>query len=176
LKYSQDLLFEGKHFSEHEFSSPKNARLVIETRSAEGVVVRSMTRRTRIRLTATLVTDAIDRAGAGDAFMAGFLLGLGDEGIADVGAIDERKLEEAIQRGQALGALTCLYIGATSLLEKLPLPAKLNEAISLTRKEHKIPEGLKNSSAVEEWLESHPLTDMKQIEDGSKCPLCKLPK
>ena len=171
LKYSKDLLFEGRPFSEHPFSSPKNAKLIIETRSANGVVIR--TRRSRIRLTITPLMSAIDRAGAGDAFMAGFLLGLGDEGIADVGAIDDRKLEEAVQRGQALGAMACLYIGATSLLENLSL-TELNEAITLTVKEHKIPEGLNNNS-VQKWLDAHQPTDINgQFKDDSKCPLCKL--
>jgi sugar/nucleoside kinase (ribokinase family) len=175
LKYSQDLLFENRPFSEHAFSSPEGAKLIIETRSERGVVIRSMSRRSRLRLTVTPLMNAVDRAGAGDAFMAGFLHGLGDEGIADVGAIDERKLEEAVQRGQALGALACLYIGSTSLLENLSL-TELNNAIDLTIEKRKIPPELINSNTVEEWLRTHQLTDVnKQFEGDSKCSLCKLP-
>jgi len=177
LKYSQDLLFENRLFSEHAFSSPENAKLIIETRSASGVVIK--TRRSRLRLTITPLTYAVDRAGAGDAFMAGFLVGLGDEGIADPGAIDERKLEEAVQKGQALGALACLHIGATSLLNNLSLE-ELNDAINQTLKERKIPTKLNSEavqdSTIQKWLEIHQPTDTKkQFKDNSRCPLCELP-
>jgi len=179
LKYSQSLFFETRPFSEHAFSSPKNAKLIIETRSENGVVVRSMTHRSRLRLTITPLTYAVDRAGAGDAFMAGFLVGLGDEGIADVGALNERKLEEAVQRGQALGALACLYIGATSLLDNLSLN-ELNDAIIRTVNERKIPIELNNesvqNSTIQKWLELHRLTEKKkQFQDDSICSLCELP-
>lgn len=179
LKYSQNLLFEGRSFSEHAFSSPKDAKLIIETRSENGVVIRSIAHRSRLRLTITPLTYAVDRAGAGDAFMAGFLVGLGDKGIADPGAINERKLEEAIQRGQALGALACLHIGATSLLENLSLK-ELNDAITLTVRERKIPTELNSEtvqdSTIQKWLKIHKLTnEKKQFEDDSRCPLCELP-
>ena len=170
LKYSQDLLFEGIPFREHVFSSPKNAKLIIETRSESGVVVKSTARRSRLRLTITPLTYAVDRAGAGDAFMAGFIIGLGDKGISDVEAIDERKLEEAVQRGQALGALACLYIGATSLLNNLTT-TELNDAINLTVRERKIPEVL-NSNTVQNWLELHKTTNLDN-KNASKCPLCE---
>jgi len=179
LKYSQSLLFEGRPFSEYAFSSPRDAKLIIETRSENGVVVRSITHRSRLRLTITPLTYAVDRAGAGDAFMAGFLIGLGDEGIADIGAINELKLEKAIQRGQAQGALACLYIGATSLLDNLSLK-ELNDAITRTVKERKIPSELNSEtvqdSTIQRWLELHRLTDTKkQFQDDSRCPLCELP-
>ena len=176
LKYSQDLYFENMFFSEHEFSSPENARIIIETRAERGVVVK--TRRSRLRLTITPLTYAIDRGGAGDAFMAGFLVGLGDKGIADPGSVDERKLEEAVQKGQALGALACLHIGATSLLNNLSLE-ELNDAINQTIKERKIPEKLNSetvqNNTIQEWLELHRLSDTKkQFEDDSICPFCEL--
>jgi sugar/nucleoside kinase (ribokinase family) len=182
LKYSQSLFYEGMPFSEHAFSSPKNVKLIIETRSARGVVVKSMTRRSRLRLTITPLTYSVDSGGAGDAFMAGFLVGLGDEGIADVGSVNEKKIEEAIQRGQALGALACLYIGATSLLENLPL-AELNNVITQTVKERKIPTKFNSDTVqdrtIQKWLELHQLKDkekdIKQTEDNIKCPICELP-
>jgi len=176
LKYSQDLYFENRPFSDHAFSSPKNAGIIIETRSANGVVVK--TRRSRLRLTITPLTYAVDSAGAGDAFMAGLLLGLGDDGIADPGAVNERKLEEAVQRGQAFGALACLYIGATSLLDNLSLE-ELNNAITRTVKEHEIPEKLNSETlqneTVKKWLGLHGIKEKnKRSEDGSGCSLCEL--
>jgi len=180
LKYSQDLFFEYRPFSEHKFSSPKNAKLIIETRSASGVVVKSMAHRSRLRLTITPLTYAVDQAGAGDAFTAGFLIGLGDEGITNPKAMDERKLEEAVQRGQALGALACLYIGATSLLNYLSLK-ELNDAINQTIRERRIPAKLNSETVqdnnIQKWLELYRQTDAKkQFQDDSRCPLCELPK
>jgi fructokinase len=177
LKYSRDLSFKGEgFFGEHRFlsSPPKNIKLIIETRSEEGVVVRSMVRRSRLRLAVTPLGKeyVVDKAGAGDAFMAGFLVGLGDKRIANIGAIDNGELEEAVQKGQALGALACLYVGSTSLLDKLS-KKEINDAIDLIKQKRKIPDELKNKNAVQEWLKSHPQTDVdKQID--TKCHFCQL--
>lgn len=136
VKFSEELIWEGNPFRESPYSRPPNAALVVETRSGTGVVARR--RGAEIRMTTTPVLDVIDSAGAGDAFMAGLLTGLGAERLSHLADVPDRDLEIALEKGQALGALTCRFIGANTILHATPRDA-LAAAIEFTMRERRIP-------------------------------------
>lgn len=148
LKFSEELLWEGNPFRESPHAHPQNASLVIETRSSTGVVARRPG--VEIRLTTTPILEVIDSAGAGDAFMAGLLTGLGSDRLLKLREVEDRDLEAALERGQALGALACCFVGANSILQ-LTQRDELAKQLEFTMRERRIPldyggEGFTNRS------------------------------
>lgn len=115
LKYSHELTWNGRPFSKAVRTAPQApGRIVIETRGANGV---RLARENRSKLlVAQPVADVRDGSGAGDAFMAGFLLGLGQARLANIKDLSDAEIEEAVARGQARGGLSCLYFGSKGLL------------------------------------------------------------
>jgi fructokinase len=119
LKYSEELRRGGYPLEETICIRWPRLRLIVETRGAEGVKVSVPRRNSEIRLNTTYRTQDMtisDLSGAGDAFTAGFLSNLGPRGIRDVDGLDNMRLEEAINYGQAMGALACLFYGSNGLL------------------------------------------------------------
>lgn len=114
LKYSTELNWGGVPFRKLPLSRPAQASVIIETRGRTGV--RALRENREVRLTTTPIMEIVDSAGAGDAFMAGFLTGVGEEGLFDLRGLSESSLESALERGQALGGLTCLFVGAKGIM------------------------------------------------------------
>ena len=137
LKYSNELEWNDRPFSQFlERKRYPRLKLVIETRSAKGVRARRGNK--EITLSMTPIMQVHDTAGAGDAFMAGFLTGLGQQRVHEVATVTDRVLEESLQRGQALGALACLFVGSKGLLYGKPL-AEIEDAIRTTWRQRRPP-------------------------------------
>ncbi|HET9377484.1 MAG TPA: PfkB family carbohydrate kinase [Chthoniobacterales bacterium] len=115
LKYSRELMWKHQPLQKmiDQMAMPK-IKIVIETRGQSGVQIKRANRRKR--LVAQALPDIRDSAGAGDAFMAGFLLGLGSERLLNLDAVSDLELETAIQRGQARGGLACVFLGSKGVL------------------------------------------------------------
>ena len=116
LKYSEDLRDGVESVLEEVGTNAARMALRVETRGRRGA--RIMRGNREIRLTTTPMVNPIDSGGAGDAFMAGLLTGIGVEGLHSLDSVDDKHLEDAVQRGQALGALACLFYGAKGLLHE----------------------------------------------------------
>lgn len=173
LKYSEELVWESVPFNESKYANPAQAGLVIETRGNTGVIGRRGD--TELRLTTTPVMNVVDTAGAGDAFMAGFLTGLGSEAIADIGAVSDDALESALERGQALGALACNFVGATSMIRDVRRD-DLNEALEQTMTSLSPPSGFGNGGFSDDWIErSRTLRDRFDTL-SAVCHVCLLPR
>lgn len=87
--------------------------LVVLTRGGDGCVALTP-RGHRCELPSRAV-DVIDTIGAGDAFQAGLLSGLADEGVASpdrIAAIDAAALERVLQRALTVASITCTRAGA----------------------------------------------------------------
>jgi sugar/nucleoside kinase (ribokinase family) len=115
LKYSHELSWSRRPFhSVVQSSSMPNVKVIIETRGQSGVqIVRSNRRK---RLVAQPMASIRDGSGAGDAFMAGFLLGLGPDRLQHLGRVTDIEIESAAGRGQARGGLACMFLGSKGLL------------------------------------------------------------
>lgn len=172
LKFSEELMWEGNPFRESLYSRPANASLVIETRSSTGVVARRPS--AEVRLTTTPVLEVVDSAGAGDAFMAGLLTGLGQDHLMDLGAVPDHELEKALERGQALGALTCCFVGANSILQ-LAKPDELAADIDFTTRERRIPPGFGKAGFSPASVQRTQALQLTATRD-QLCPTCLLPE
>jgi len=129
LKYSEELPYGHKAFRD---ARPRNApklKMIIETRGPRGV--RFLRGNKEIRLTTTPIMKVVDSAGAGDAFMAGFLQGLGIAGLSELECVPNAVIEGALERGQALGGLACLFIGSKGILYSRT-DAEIERAVSRT--------------------------------------------
>lgn len=118
LKYSAELTWQSRPFSKAIEGSPEasRAKLIIETHGPGGVHVTR--RNTKRRLVAQPIREVRDTSGAGDAFMAGFILGLGVSNIEHLDTLEDSIIESAIERGQARGALACMFRGSKGILYK----------------------------------------------------------
>jgi fructokinase len=172
LKYSDELMWEGIPFKESVHARPHQAKLVIETRGNTGVVARRPG--SELRLTTTPLMSVVDTAGAGDAFMAGFLTGLGGDAIASLDAASDEEIETALERGQALGALTCLFIGATSIIRDTQR-GDLSTAVDSTMATLAPPVGFGGASFAADWRQSSELL-RQEAGERSACPVCLLSK
>ncbi len=134
LKYSEELRWGNQSFARAIPDEHPHLQLTIETRSKRGVKVMRANR--KIVLTTTRLADVVDGAGAGDAFMAGFITGLGHDGVRHVQDLPDRVVESAVERGQAFGALACLFLGSKGLLYQRSvkeIEAAVSEALKTGR-------------------------------------------
>src|SRR5690606_33555259 len=91
FKYSEELHWGGKPFRINISRELPKLKVIIETRGKRGV--RLMKRNKQIRLTTTPILKVEDSAGAGDAFMAGFLSGIERQGLLHLDDVDYDLLE-----------------------------------------------------------------------------------
>ena len=164
LKYSNLLQYEGRPFGMSPLASPARVDMVIETRGHRGVAIRRANR--EIRLTTTPIETGVDSSGAGDAFMAGFLGGLAEAGLFDLAHLPDREIEEAAERGQALGGLACLYVGAKGLLNENS-SAQLEGLVTETMQTRRAPQ-----VGVGPRLTSVSRISIENPSDG-QCPVCR---
>lgn len=171
VKFSAELLWEGVPFSEGYATVPNKARLVIETRGNTGVVARRES--SELRLTTTPLMKIVDTAGAGDAFMAGFLTGLGVERLSRLRSVPDAEIESALERGQAMGALTCLFLGATSMIRETGR-ADLDKAITSTMATLRTPKGFGLSEISRDWADGSEVL-RSSLDEAVFCRTCLLP-
>ncbi len=164
LKYSNLLQYEGRPFGTSPLASPARVDMVIETRGDRGVAIRRANR--EIRLTTTPIEGGVDSSGAGDAFMAGFLGGLAEAGLFDLAHLPDREIEQAAERGQALGGLACLYVGAKGLLNENS-SAELEGLVTDTMQTRRAPE-----PSMGPTLASVSRIPIDGPSDG-QCPVCR---
>lgn len=165
LKYSTELKWDDVPFRRSPLARPKHANLIIETRGRTGV--RALHGNREIRLTTTPIMEIVDSAGAGDAFMAGLLTGLGEDALFDMETLSESSLESALERGQAFGGLTCLFAGAKGIMHAHSR-SDVESAIVETIKTRRPPDGFAGGSTIAGGYELDP-PDAKGI-----CPVCRL--
>lgn len=119
LKYSEELIKREEHFERFILTNPSRLRLIVQTRGKGGVKLILPRRNSEIRLNTTYKTrdmKFVDSSGAGDAFTAGFLMNVGMKELRNVDKLENERLEAAINYGQAMGALACLFYGSKGLL------------------------------------------------------------
>jgi len=129
LKYSEELLWNSTPFSAIISSEYPRLKIIVETRGKKGV--RLLKRNKELRLTTTPILQVEDSAGAGDAFMAGFLTGIGRGGLLHLEDVGYDILEKALERGQALGGLACRFIGSKGILQAKKMSV-IEDAINYT--------------------------------------------
>lgn len=164
LKYSRELMWKGIPFSDSMPVNHPKLKLTIETRGKRGVI--ASRRRKEIRLTTTPIMDIVDSAGAGDAFMAGFLTGLGPERLHYLGEVSDADLERALQRGQALGGLACLFVGSKGVLYRNTIE-EIEDAIKPIVQNLHPPEEF-GSSDLPEGIRL-------ELKSQKSCEICQLP-
>jgi sugar/nucleoside kinase (ribokinase family) len=149
LKYSQDLKWKENGFDEM-FVKNSRLKLLVETRGAEGVKVVLPQRNREMRLSTTYkIRDMriLDSSGAGDAFTAGLLLNLGTDSLRYVDELDNERLEEAMNYGQAMGALACRFLGSKGLLYARS-KVEIRKAVESITKLRKLPTGFAETVRV----------------------------
>jgi fructokinase len=166
LKYSELLEYNERPFGTSPLASPAGFDMVIETRGHRGVAIRRANR--EIRLTTTPVEGGVDSSGAGDAFMAGFLQGLAEAGLFDLARLPDREIEHAAERGQALGGLACLYVGAKGLLNENP-SFELESLVTKTVQTRRAPQ-----VDIEPRLDSVSCVRIDSPSEG-ECRVCRFP-
>lgn len=164
LKYSAELVWNRQPFSKilHQ-SSVSHINVVIETRGQHGVQITRGNRRKR--LVAQPLVTVRDGAGAGDAFMAGFLLGLGADRLHELRGVTDFELEAAVGRGQARGGLACAFLGSKGLLYN-HTHEQIETAVSDFSRTLAVPKGFGS-----DILRGTPCVD---AVDPQSCPVCRL--
>lgn len=171
LKYSTELKWQHMSFSKALRSGSlgdyKRIKLIIETRGPKGIVI-THGRRVIVRNAPLANINIVDSAGAGDAFTAGLLTGIGQEGLYNLREIDDDKLEEATDRGQALGALACLFVSSKGVLYA-NTAAGIEAAIRSTKTNLQPPSNFGSAELPEGVVVDSTGSDNKL------CPACKIP-
>ncbi|MDG7006666.1 MAG: hypothetical protein JRN06_00310 [Nitrososphaerota archaeon] len=111
VKYSADQL------RMHRF--PRNVKLAIETHGQFGLKYWLKPPRGRITpkwLNAFRIDGALDSAGAGDWCTAGLIQSLGQMGRSGLAESSTNEIEEALDFGQRLAALSCQFLGARGMM------------------------------------------------------------
>ena len=93
-------------------------RLAVETRGAGGLRYRIGARGKWHELGSFRVGRAVDTAGAGDWTTAGLIFALSERGDA-AGPLRSQAVKEALQFGQALAAINCLFLSARGAMGAL---------------------------------------------------------
>jgi sugar/nucleoside kinase (ribokinase family) len=166
LKYSDELDWNGGQFRESPLARLPNIKLVIETRSRAGV--RAIRGNHEVRLTTTPIMRVVDTAGAGDAFLAGFLTGMEESGLFALDEVSDVTLEDALERGQALGGLACLFVGSKGVLTASNRHS-LEAAITATIQTRRPP----NEFGSDRAPGGIPVDAGTSIHI---CPICRIPK
>lgn len=135
-------------------SSPK-ADLEIETLGKDGLRYRlkSSDSNDWIIINAFKLDHILDSAGAGDWCTAGIINKLGYNGIQSLQESSVEEIHKALNIGQALGALNCLFFGARGMMYNLDLDVI----------EKYVNELIRNKSLVIDGLDQY--KDMTSIED-----------
>ena len=84
------------------------------------------------------VLDVTDTAGAGDWFTAGYLSSMFTQGGMRYNKPTRKKIERAIDEGQRLAALNCMYVGARDLMYSMPRESVVSLAKSFEREKHSV--------------------------------------
>jgi sugar/nucleoside kinase (ribokinase family) len=170
LKYSEELRYGRRPFRDARPRNSRRLKMVIETRGRRGVTFKRGNR--QIRLTTTPIMQTLDSAGAGDAFMAGFLEVVSEHRVEGLSVLCEglstNRIEDALKRGQALGGLACLFVGAKGMLYQRNND-EIDAAVSYTSATHRPPEGF-GSSIRPRGIQLLPNRNV-----GVVCPVCYLP-
>jgi fructokinase len=165
LKYSADLRWGNAFFGNVIPKNRPRLKLIVETRSSKGIRLFSVPRQTEIRLTTTPLLRVRDAAGAGDAFMAGFLTGLGIGNLFRLDTVSLEDFERAAQRGQALGAIACCFYGSKGTLYATSV-ADIEGAIDTVLRSLQLPDGFGRDE-----LPNRPAPPA----ESDMCPVCRLP-
>ena len=109
--------FSNQRFKDYKERFPKrNAILEIETKGEEGMSYRFNSDKW-IDLAPKKIDDVLDTAGAGDWCSAGIIKTISSNGPLDTQSISQ--IENALQNGQAFGAVNCLFDGARGAMYHL---------------------------------------------------------
>jgi len=165
LKYSQDLRYGGRAFRDARPQAAPKLKMVIETRGDRGI--RFLRGNMEIRLTTTPIMKVVDTAGAGDAFMAGFLQGLGPKGIFALESLSTDFIESALHRAQAFGGLASMFMGAKGILYSRT-EMEIYRAISRTMKRQRPPRHF-GSGAMPPGIGTS-----QEATGGGGCPVCRI--
>jgi len=138
-----------------EFFTSAIADLEIETLGKDGLRYRmkSSDNKEWIRIDPFNLDHILDSAGAGDWCTAGIINKLGHNGIQSFQDSTRDKVEQALNMGQALGALNCLFFGARGMMYNLDLD-KMEISV----------DALINGQSID-FTEVHQYKNMTSIED-----------
>ncbi|MEN9998010.1 MAG: hypothetical protein RI922_1000 [Bacteroidota bacterium] len=102
------------------YTSPK-ANLEIETLGKKGLRYRlkSSENNEWINIPPFKINQLLDSAGAGDWCTAGIINQLGYDGVKSFNGSSNKEINNALNIGQALGALNCLFFGARGMMYNL---------------------------------------------------------
>jgi sugar/nucleoside kinase (ribokinase family) len=126
IKFSSDRI---SNYS--EFHSSPIAPLEIETLGKEGLRYRLKSNKNKAwkKITPFELPNIIDTAGAGDWCTAGIINELGYNGAKSFKDATLADIESALNMGQALGAINCIYDGARGIMYNMTY-AELNNLVS----------------------------------------------
>lgn len=136
VKYSHDRILEYK-----ESYNQIQCFLEIETHGKEGLVYRSRNNSDPNKwnkINGFALSNVKDAAGAGDWCTAGIIQQICSKGQAGLYNIKKSELEKALELGQILGALNCLYDGARGLMYSYT-PKDLKRIVDICVASKKIP-------------------------------------
>lgn len=146
------------------------AIIYIVTDGGRGVrlgVWRGKSAGTGLALPAFPLPAVVDAGGAGDALTAGFLNGLGRPRLRALDGVPVSEIESAMMRGQALGALSCLFAGSRGLMRCHTLQ-DVRAAVEATLHNAGTPAGFGMAQCEESAG-----TALASPGDG-RCPVCRL--
>lgn len=146
-----------KYSAERHPSIPKsgNPKLEVKTFGGSGLTFRIQGKWTK--LAAYTVIDVVDQAGAGDWCTAGIIHALANAKRDSLWA--RKTVENALEFGQALGALSCLHEGARGLMYQCDVTSVLADAREIQKN---------NKLAKEKAIPKYqPVTTLEHL-----CPGC----
>lgn len=119
LELADIIKFSSDRISDYSKRHPTPiAPLEIETIGKEGLKYRMKSAKTKTwkKITPFELPDVIDSAGAGDWCTAGIINELGYNGVKSFREASTKIVEDALNIGQALGAINCTYDGARGIM------------------------------------------------------------
>lgn len=117
LSIAHVVKFSNDRISDYHSKYEKNqTELEIETQGKDGIVYRTSKSKQWKRVKPYNLGNIYDTAGAGDWTSAGVILKLAEQGYSSFSSKTATEIEQALQYGQLLAGLNCLFDGARGLM------------------------------------------------------------